>query len=70
LDYYKDKGVTTDENAYGSAIKNYNGSPSYWWLRSAVSTNNTDFCFVMHNGNWRSTFSFSAYGISPAFKIR
>ena len=70
LDYYKDKGVTTDENTYSPAIKNYNGSPSYWWLRSAISTNNTDFCFAMHNGNWRSTFSFSVYGISPAFKIQ
>ena len=36
LDYYKNNGVTTSN--YSGAIKQYNGTNTIWWLRSAISS--------------------------------
>ena len=55
LDYYKNQGVTTDN--YAGAIKQYNGSNGYWWLRSAASA--MAYTFLTVRGN----------GVSPAFRI-
>ena len=67
LDYYKNKGVTTSD--YSEAIKQYDGSDYYWWLRSAVSYNPNTFFSVHSNGVWYSISASYAYGISPAFRI-
>ena len=68
LDYYKNQGVTT--SSYAGAIKQYNGSNSYWWLRSASSTRPTIFLRVDDNGSWASSFAdSSSCGVSPAFRI-
>ena len=67
LDYYKNKGVTTSN--YSEAIKQYDGSDYYWWLRSAVSYNRNTFFSVHSNGVWYSISASYAYGISPAFRI-
>ena len=67
LDYYKNKGVTT-ANCSG-AIKQYNGSNSYWWLRSARSEYTSDFFNVYTSGNWGGNFANYADGVAPAFRI-
>ena len=67
LDYYKNQGVTT--SSYAGAKKQYNGSNSYWWLRSASSSSADGFLRVIDIGGWgiRSAYDFD--GVSPAFRI-
>ena len=75
LDYYKDYknsngsiGVTTSN--ISGAIKNYNGSSSWWWLRSARSGSTSNFYAVAPGGHWDGTFvAASATGVSPAFRV-
>ena len=67
LDYYKKQGVTTDN--YAGAIKQYNGSNSWWWLRSANSYNTSNFLYVSSDGNWDSVSAGASGGVSPAFRI-
>ena len=68
LDYYKNLGVMLDN--YSGAIKQYNGSGDYWWLRSAVSFDAYDFIDVNNNGDCYYDFTaYSPIGISPAFRI-
>ena len=67
MDYYHMQGVTID-NCVG-AIKKYNVSDAWWWLRSAYSSNADTILRVRGYGDWSiDTASFS-YGISPAFRI-
>ena len=68
LDYYHDKGVTTSN--YSGAIKQYNGSNSWWWLRSANSNRSSYFYAVTSLGDWYSNTSNNPRGVSPAFRIR
>ena len=67
LDYYKNQGVTAEN--YAGAIKQYNGSNSYWWLRSAYSTNTNTFLIVSNRGNWNIYSAYGSRGVSPAFRI-
>lgn len=67
LDYYKAQGVTTSN--YGGAIKRYNGSNSYWWLRAALSYGSNYFYGVNTSGCWISISAGSTYGVAPAFRI-
>ena len=67
LDYYKKQGVTT--SSYAGAIKQYNGSNLYWWLRSAGSYNTNFFLTVADSGGWSSFRAASSNGVSPAFRI-
>ena len=67
LDYYKNKGVTTDNHL--EAIKQYNGSNYAWWLRTANSDGNNNFLFVGNNGYWYGNYSNVNYGIAPACRI-
>ena len=67
LDYYKNQGVTT--GSYAEAIKQYNGSNSYWWLRSASSHNSRNFLTVYNDGAWSSYDADGSIGVSPAFRI-
>ena len=67
LDYYKNKGVTTSN--YSVARKQYNGSNSYWWLRSARFNDSNDFCLVGTAGGWFSSTANYTFGVSPAFRI-
>ena len=67
LDYYKNQGVTT--NNYAGAKKQYNGSNSDWWLRSATARNTASFLCVWSSGNWGGNTAISSYGVSPAFHI-
>ena len=67
LDYYKNKGITT--SSYAGAIKQYNGSKDFWWLRSACSGYTSIFLFVSDIGGWNYGSASSSYGVSPAFRI-
>lgn len=67
LDYYANLGVTTEN--YSGAIKQYNGSNYYWWLRSAHSMYNYYFYHVNGIGNWGICTSNDTRGVSPAFRI-
>ena len=67
LDYYKNQGVPT--SSYAGAIKQYNGSSSAWWLRSAISSGTYDFLSVASDGDWTSITASSSRGVFPAFRI-
>ena len=67
LDYYKNQGVTTDN--YDGAIKQYNGSNSSWWLRSASSGNAIAFIRVYFDGDSIGDRASNSNGVSPAFRI-
>ena len=68
LDYYKNQGVTT--SSYAGAIKQYNGSNSYWWLRSASSDLTTRLLGVTGFGGLDSAGRANdSDGVSPAFRI-
>ena len=65
LDYYT--GVTT--NSYSKAIKQLNGSNTYWWLRAARSYYINAFYSVSNSGGWDSDAASNTRGVSPAFRI-
>ena len=67
LDYYKNQGVTA--SSYAGAIKQYNGSNSVWWLRSAYSIAAISFLSVYSDGDWSRYDASDSYGVSPAFRI-
>ncbi len=68
LDYYKNKGVTTSN--YIGTIKQYNGSNSHWWLRSASSHLNCYFFYVYSRGDWGDVIAANdTNGVAPAFRI-
>ena len=73
LDYYKLKGVTT--NNYANAVKgNHNYDENLyniddWWLRAAYSTVSSGFNMVDVGGQTNGTDSFQSIGFAPAFRI-
>ena len=68
LDYYKNKGVTT--NSYSGAIKkNINGNTSTWWLRAAYSSFDDGFLSVYDSGYWDGNYASNSSGFAPAFRI-
>ena len=68
LDYYKNNGVATD--TYSGAVKTYQGSANYWWLRAATSDTSNIFYYVNPSGyiQFHSPAN-SLYGVAPAFRI-
>ncbi len=71
LDYYHNKGVTTDDTSY--AVKKYTTYSGYegfwWWLRSSYSNNKFRFYSVNVDGTFYDLNSTSDGGVSPAFRI-
>ncbi len=67
LDYYKNQEVTTSN--YAEAIKQYNGSNLYWWLRSASYISTGRFLGVGIDGGWGGSIADDSIGVSPAFRI-
>ena len=69
LDYYKNNGVTTD--SYSGAVKTYQGSSNFWWLRAASSRTSNSFYLVYATGDWNdhSAIYSYGYGVAPAFRI-
>ena len=66
LDYYSGKGVTQSTNVL-YARKQYNGTYSNWWLRTAYST--YIFRGVYLHGYPGIIDASSTNGVSPAFRI-
>ncbi len=70
LDYYKIKGVTTNEKDCNGAIKKDSGGKTYfWWLRSANYSDFNGFYTVSYIGCWSAGNASSRDGVSPAFRI-
>ena len=69
LDYYLNQRVTTD--SFTAAIKRYNGSAEWWWLRCAYYDSSYDklFYIVEDDAHWPYSGASSALGVSPAFRI-
>ena len=67
LDYYSNQTVTI--SSYSAAIKVYNGSAAFWWLRSAFSYRDSRFYRVFNDGGWSTDNAIDPYGVSPAFRI-
>ena len=64
LDYYKEKGVTATAN-YSAAKK----GATFWWLRTADSTNNKYYSVVSSSGSFSPGYPKPTRGVSPAFRI-
>ena len=74
LEYYSNNGVTYSTSSWNGtnldkAIKQYNSSNTWWWLRPALSDISHFFAGVNINGNWTSINAYYAYGVAPAFRI-
>ena len=67
LDYYKSKGVTT--NNYSGAIKLYNSENYYWWVRVASSYDSSNFLIIINKGSWSNDAAYRTSGFAPAFRI-
>lgn len=67
LDYYAGLNVTTSN--YSGAIKQYSGSNSWWWLRSALSNYTSTFTSVRNTGDSSGSGANYTNGVSPAFRI-
>ena len=74
LEYYSNNGVTYSTNSWNGtnldkAIKQYNSSNTWWWLRPANSTNSKLFAHFNNSGNWESDTANHTNGVAPAFRI-
>ena len=68
LDYYSSKSVSTSSNkAY--AVKNFDGTAAWWWLRSATSNSSSGFRSVYSSGSTNGHSANNSGGIAPAFRI-
>ena len=67
LDYYKNEGVTTSN--YSKAIKMYDSTANWWWLRTADSGSDFGFYFIGSGGDWTASNASNVIGVSPAFRI-
>ena len=71
LDYYKNLSVSLSSN-YSNAIKNYNGTAAWWWLRAAESKHHMTFDgvpfdgYAIYDGVLAST---TTGGVAPAFRV-
>ena len=73
LEYYSNNGVTFSTNSWSGtnldkAIKQYNSSNEWWWLRSTRSDTNDVFRSV-YFGFLDSDFALATDGVAPAFRI-
>ena len=74
LEYYSNNGVTYSTSSRNGtnldkAIKQYNSSNTWWWLRPATSTDSATFAIVNANGGWDGISANDSYGVAPAFRI-
>ncbi len=67
LDFYLNNGVTV--NNFGLALKNLNGSPMWYWLRSAYYNKGANFYTVDWDGSWNDALATDLAGVAPAFRL-
>lgn len=69
LEYYANKNVSTYSN-YTYAVKKFNGTAAWWWLRSACSFIDIYFLSVKSDGRWNTYIADNTSGgVAPAFRI-
>ena len=68
LDYYTNIGVTISNNS-GTIKKNGTNDDTWWWLRTAYSTNTSYFHFVRYSSDWIYYDSSNTFGVAPAFRL-
>ena len=70
LDYYKQKGVTSDKNHSAVIKKNSDGKAAGWWTRS-IPPKAANFYFIstIHIGSSNAVNADISNGVSPAFRI-
>ena len=56
-------------SSYSGAKKQYSGTNSDWWLRSAYSINTYGFYPVCAYGDWDNYSAANTIGVSPAFRL-
>ena len=74
LEYYSNNGVTYSTSSWNGtnldkAIKQYNSSNTWWWLRPAYSSNGYIFASVTGIGRWSYIDADATGGVAPAFRI-
>ena len=74
LEYYSNNGVTFSTSSWNGtnldkAIKQYNSSNTWWWLRPADSISSYSFATVGNGGRWNDYSALTANGVAPAFRI-
>lgn len=73
LDYYKLKGVTTNNYASAEKFEYITEEGAYkdstWWLRAAYSNVSSGFNMVDYLGQFNAIDSFQSVGFAPAFRI-
>ena len=74
LEYYSNNGVTYSTRSYrgtnlDKAVKQYNSSNTWWWLRPANSSHYNSFYMISGIGYLLINGSSSTVGVSPAFRI-
>ncbi|MBP3444954.1 MAG: hypothetical protein J6K23_03360 [Bacilli bacterium] len=68
LDYYSNKSVSTQSNnTY--AVKKFNGTAAWWWLRAAISNLSNTFGSVYADGSHSWNQADTSWGVAPAFRI-
>ena len=74
LEYYSNNGVTYSTSSWNGtnldkAIKQYNSSNTWWWLRPAYSRSSSSFANVYSYGIWINFYANNTNGVAPAFRI-
>ena len=74
LEYYSNNSVTYSNSNYSGtnldkAIKQYNSSNYWWWLRAAYSNYSYYFRYVDNGGNLSGNDASDTNGVAPAFRI-
>ena len=74
LEYYSNNGVTYSTNSSSGrnldkAVKQYNSTNYYWWLRPADSYTSYVFRPIGKSGYLSNANATFTYGVSPAFRI-
>lgn len=64
LDYFN-SGNGTDTKR----VAKYNGSATYWWLRSPGTYNTIDVWYVRSDGQYYGNYANSTYGVRPALVL-
>ena len=67
LDYYQSQGVTISNS--GAPKKQYNGTNSFWWMRTSNCDNYNFFYYGDASGNRYFSNAINLYGVSPAFRL-
>ena len=74
LEYYSNNGVTFSTNSWSGtnldkAVKQYNSSNTWWWLRWANSNSGNAFRGVTSNGDLSNYGAADTRGVAAAFRI-